>query len=52
MRLLVRGLSGNQQSPNRCFAKRFARFEPMKPFDQNEAIFVRANENGSLLSDF
>src|SRR6267154_5456254 len=44
-------LSRNQQSDDCSFPERFARFQPMKPLDQDEAVFVRSNKNWSLLSD-
>ena len=45
-------LSRDQESDDCFFTKSFARLQPMKPLDQNEAVFVRPNENWSLLSDF
>jgi hypothetical protein len=45
-------LSRDQDSDDGFFAKRLARFQPMMPLDQNEAVFVGPNENWSLLSDF
>src|ERR1700719_1992122 len=48
----MRHLSRDQQSDDCSFPKCFARFQPMKPLDQNEAVFVRPNENWRLLSDF
>jgi len=46
------GFSRDQQSDDVFLAKSLARFQPMKPLDQNEAVFVGPNENRSLLSDF
>ncbi len=48
----MRHLSRDQQSDDCSFPKRFARFQPMKPLDQNEAVLVRPNKNWSLLPDF
>jgi hypothetical protein len=48
----MRHLSRDQQSDDCSFPKRFARFQPMKPLDQNEAVFVRPHKNWSLLPDF
>jgi len=48
----MRYLGRDQQSDDGSFPKRFARFQPMKPLDQNEAVFVGPNKNWSLLSDF
>ena len=48
----MRHLSRDQQSDDCSFPKCLARFQPMKPLDQNEAVLVRPNKNWSLLSDF
>ena len=48
----MRNISRDQASDDCFLAKCFARFQPMKPLDQNEAIIVKSNENWSLLSDF
>src|SRR6266700_3898086 len=45
-------LGRDQQSDDSSLPERPARFQPMKPLDQNEAVFVRPNKNRSLLSDF
>ena len=50
--MLMCHLGRDQQSDDGAFPKRLARFQPMQPLDQNEAVFVRPNENWSLLSDF
>ena len=52
MWLLMRGLSGDQAPDNCLFAKSLARFQPMKPLDQNKAVFIGSNENGGYLSNF
>jgi len=44
-------LGRDQQPDDGPFPERLARFQPMQPLDQNEAVFVRPNENWSLLSD-
>src|SRR5258708_35816649 len=44
---------GRDQEPDDCFfAKSLAGFEPVQSLDENEAVFVGPNDNGSLLSDF
>src|SRR3981189_3307448 len=44
-------LGRDQESDDRFFAKSLARFQPMNSLNQNEAVFVAPNENGSLLSN-
>src|SRR3954447_12145894 len=51
MHSLMRGL-GDQQSHDCCFTKGLACFQPMQALDQNKSALVRANVNGSLLSNF
>src|SRR5579864_784656 len=51
MHLVMCLLGRDQQSDDCRFSKRFARFQPMKPLDQDEAPFVTPNQNWSLLSD-
>ena len=48
----MRNLSRDQESDDCVLAKSLARFQPMKSLDQNEAVFVGPNQNGSLLSGF
>src|SRR6266704_2121414 len=45
-------LGRHQSSDDDPFPERSARFQPMQPLDQNEAVFVRPNENWILLSYF
>ena len=51
MRVLTYNLSRDHESEDCFFAESLARLQPMKPLDQNEAVFVGSNQNGSLLSD-
>jgi hypothetical protein len=39
-------------SVDRLFAQRLARFEPVQPVDEDEAITIAPNQDGCLLSDF
>src|SRR6266705_4327297 len=52
MHPLMRNLGRDQESHDCRFAKRLARFKPMKSLDQNKAAFVGSNVNGRLLSNF
>src|SRR5262249_61386237 len=48
--LVLRGLS--EVSVDRLFAQCLACFEPMQGFYEDEAITIRPNQDGHLLSDF
>jgi hypothetical protein len=50
-RLLPCGLRRDQEAGDGSFPERFARFQPMKPLDQDEAVFFTSNDNRFLLSD-